>query len=90
MEFSVDDLAQMRMAVTELLEELGLDAYLFDIEPHPGQWEIKVECATDNGWGTFQLTAETDYLLHGRDDAVAHAVLLDNWRDSLAACKIKT
>jgi hypothetical protein len=89
MDFSVDEIARMRMTVAALLDELQLDAYLFDIEPKPGQWQIKVECATDSGWGTFQLTAETDYLLHGHDDAVAHAVLLDNWRDSLAACKIK-
>lgn len=89
MEFSVDEIAHMRMTVTALLDELHLDAYLFDIEPKPGQWLIKVECATRNGWGNFLLTAETDYLLHGHDDAVAHAVLLDNWRDSLAACKIR-
>lgn len=89
MELSVDEVAQMRMTVTALLDELQLEAYLFDIEPNPGQWLIKVECATETGWGTFELKAETDYLLHGHDDAVAHAVLLDNWRDSLATCKIK-
>lgn len=90
MELSAEELAQMRMNVSTLLDELRLDAYLFDIEPRPGQWEIRVECATDNGWGTFRLTADSDYLLHGRDDAVAHAVLLDNWRDTLATCKTKT
>lgn len=89
MELSAEELARMRRNVASLLEELQLETYLFDIEPNPGQWEIKVECATHDGWGTFRLTAERDYLLHGRDDAVAHAVLLDNWRDSLAACKTK-
>ncbi|MBI1424223.1 MAG: hypothetical protein GC149_12195 [Gammaproteobacteria bacterium] len=90
MDFSVEELAQMRTTVTALLDELHLDAYLFEIEPKPGLWEINVECATVDGWSRFQLTAATDYLLHGRDDAVAHAVLLDNWRDSLAACKLKS
>ena len=89
MALSAEELARMRMNVTSLLNELKLDTYLFDIEPNPGQWEIRVECATDDGWGTYRLTAQADYLLHGRDDAVAHAVLLDNWRDSLAACKTK-
>lgn len=89
MDLSVEELAQMRMTVAALLDELQLEAYLFDIEPNPSQWLIKVECATDNGWGTFQLTADSDYLLHGKDDAVAHAVLLDNWRDTLVVCKIK-
>lgn len=90
MEFSTDELAQMRTTVAAMLDELRLETYLFEIEPRPGQWEIKLECATDNGWGTFLLTADKDYLLHGQDDAIAHAVLLDNWRDSLAACKLKT
>lgn len=89
MGFSVDEMAQMRTTVTAILEELQLDTYLFDIEPNPGQWQIKVECETENGWATYQLTAETDYLLHGQDDAVVHAVLLDNWRDTLAVCKTK-
>lgn len=89
MELSAEELARMRVNVTSLLDELGLESFVFDIEPNPEQWEIKIECATCDGWATFRLTAESDYLLHGRDDAVAHAVLLDNWRDSLAACKTK-
>jgi len=90
MELSVNELAQMRETVTALLDELQLEAYLFEIEPEEGQWEIKIECAIDQGWETFRLTAEKEYLLRGSDDAVAHTVMLDNWREALSACRIKS
>lgn len=90
MELSVNELAQMRATVTALLDELQLTAYLFDIEPQEGQWQIKVECASRGGWATFSLSADKDYLLHGSEDAVAHAVILDNWRDTLRTCDVKT
>lgn len=80
----------MRENVAALLDTLQLDAYLFEVEPKEGQWEIKVECPIDEGWETFRLTAEKDYLLHGFDDAVVREVLLDNWRVALAGCRVKT
>ena len=89
MELSVNELAQMRATVTALLDELQLAAYLFEIEPEEGQWQIKVECASGGGWATFLLSADKDYLLHGSEDATAHAVLLDNWRDTLCSCNVK-
>jgi len=80
----------MRENVMALLDELKIEAYLFEIEPKEGQWEINVECAIKEGWEMFRLTAEKEYLLRGVDDAVARDVLLDNWREALSACRIKT
>ena len=90
MKLSTQQLAQMREVVSELLDELQIEAYLFEIEPQQGLWEIKLECAVDEGWETFLLKAQKDYLLHGFDDAVLRDVLLDNWRVTLSNCKIKT
>lgn len=89
MKLSINELADMRRNVTALLDKLQIEAYLFEIEPKEGQWEIKVECAINEGWESFLLTAEKDYLLHGFDDVVAKDVLLDNWRQALASCRIK-
>jgi hypothetical protein len=89
MKLSTSELAEMRQTVASLLDELKLDAYLFEIEPREDQWEIKVECAIDEGWEAFRLSAEKDYLIHGFDDAVARDVLMDNWREALASCRIK-
>lgn len=89
MSLSIAELAQAREVVTRILDELQLDAYLFEVEPLEGQWEIKVECAVAEGWETVRLTATREILLRGSDDAVAHGVLLDNWRDALSACLVK-
>lgn len=90
MTLSIADLAQARDVVTKILEELKLDAFLFDVEPHEGQWEIKVECAVESDlWETFDLTAKLEYLLRGSDDAVVHQLLLDNWQEALCNCKKK-
>jgi hypothetical protein len=86
MQVSTSELAQAREVVGRVLEELRLDAYLFEVEPREGQWEIRVECAVAGGWATCRLTAEKEYLLRGTDDAITHQVLLDNWREALSSC----
>ena len=90
MTLSMIELAEIRDVVGKLLDQLKLDAYLFEVEPNEDQWEIKVECAVGNEtWETVRLTAKKDILIHGADDAVMHQVLLDNWREALSACKKK-
>jgi len=90
MRVSMNDLAGAREAVGRLLEELQLDAYIFEVEPHEGQWEIRVECAAAGGWETCRLTADKEYLLRGSDDAIAHQLLIDNWREALSDCVRKS
>ncbi|WP_455212377.1 hypothetical protein [Kaarinaea lacus] len=87
MTLSMTEMAEIREVVSKLLDQLKLDAYLFEVEPKDDQWEINVECAVgDDTWGTVRLTAKKDILFHGADDAVMHEVLLDNWREALSAC----
>jgi len=87
MTLSMTELAEIREVVGKLLDQLELDAYLFEVEPKEDQWEINVECAVgDDNWETVRLTAKKDILYHGADDAVMHEVLLDNWREALSAC----
>lgn len=86
MQVSISELAVARQVVGAVLGELGLETYLFEVEPREGQWEIRVECAAADGWETCRLTADKDYLLRGRDDAVVHAVLLDAWQEALSGC----
>jgi len=86
MQVSLSELARAREVVGSVLEELHLDAYLFEVEPREGQWEIRVECAIAGGWESCRLGAEKDYLLRGADDAVVHEVLVDSWGEALSAC----
>ena len=87
---SIAELAQIRELVTKILDELELDAYLFEVEPREGQWELKVECAVKEGWETVRLPVTKALLLRGADDPEVYRSLLDEWREVLSACLIKT
>lgn len=86
---SISELANVREVAIRLLDELHLDAYLFEVEPIEGLWELTVECAIDNGWETIKLKINKDYFQHGADDAVFHQLLIDEWREALSTCKVK-
>ena len=83
------ELARIREAVSKVLDELELEAYLYAVEPQEGQWQLTVECAIDEGWETVKIRANKDYFQHGADDALLHQLLLDEWREALSACKVK-
>ena len=89
MSISTIELAQTREAVTRILDELQLDAYLFEVEPSEGQWELRVECAVEGGWERVTLTVAKELLLLAVDDSKVRHSLLDEWRETLSACLIK-
>lgn len=89
MNLSITELAKIRKAISKLLDELQLEAYVFDVEPKEGQWQLTVECAIDEGWQTVTLKANKDYFQYGADDAVFHQLLIDEWREALSTCKVK-
>lgn len=86
---SVNELAQVRENLAKILDELNLDAYLYEVEPHEGQWQLSVECATEDGWETVKFSAKEEYLLRGVDDAVIHETLIDSLKEALSACQLK-
>ena len=87
MPLSIEELASARDAAAALLDDIRLEAHLFEIEPHEGEWELVVECAIATGWTTIRLPVDKDQLLISRDDARVHAALLHDWREKLEACK---
>ena len=89
MTLSVADLARARETTAGLLDELGLEAYFFDVEPHEGQWELKVDCAMEpeGVWGSVTLWAPKEMLLTSQDDASLRQRILAEWRAHLIACK---
>lgn len=44
------DLAEATRTVEALLARLELDAFLFAIEHNERGWELRVECAAEDGW----------------------------------------
>ncbi len=84
---STNELLQAREMARTLLEGLGLEAYLFEIEPREGQWELRVECAVDDGWQSTTFAIDKQSLLRSQEDIGTHERLLSEWREHLVACK---
>ena len=82
-----EEVEQATQSTAALLDELGLAAYLFAIEPHAGGWELKVECAVDEGWEAIVLPVDVQLLLASRSDPSARAQLIQAWGPKLAACR---
>lgn len=90
MSLSITELARAREATAALLEELGLEAYLFEVESGEGQWSVRIDCALDGDvWQSITLPAPKEMLLTTSGDAAAHARILEDWRRRLASCKLQ-
>ncbi len=86
MPLSTVELANARELVKQILDDLRLDAYLFEVEPGEGELEIKIECAVKEGWETVTIKLEKELLLSGVGDPDARLKLLEQWRDVLSSC----
>lgn len=91
MTISTVDFVKAREAASAILEELQLDAYLFEVEPKDDVWEIIVECASevDGGWATVTLQISNKMMLDGLDNDVAKGRFYQYWKKQLAMCKIR-
>ena len=91
MSLSIAELARARETIAGLLEELGLETYLFEVEPRNEQWELKVDCvmAADGAWESVTLRVPREALLTSQDDAALRRRLLAEWQDRFVACKLR-
>ncbi len=91
MTLSITELARAREVTAELLDDLGLDAYLFEIKPRDELWELRVECAmvSEGAWESTTLRVSKETLLMSHDDASIHQRILAEWRSRLVACKLR-
>lgn len=87
MNLSARTLNDAREITAGLLEQLGLDAYLFEVEPRDGPWEVRIECAHTDGWQTVLLAVELERLLGCRSDGAERTRLLGDWARRLNACR---
>jgi hypothetical protein len=87
MPLAITELAKARDCVADLLNELQLEAYLFEVEPKDDIWEVKIECAIEEGWETITLSVRKGMLLAGLDEMNVREQLLGEWRARLGACK---
>lgn len=90
MPLSTMELAKAREIVKQVLDELGLEAYLFEVEPDEHELEIKIECAMKEGWERVKIPVLKELLLSLSEDSDAYQSLLKEWRGVLTACQVKS
>lgn len=77
------ELIDAREATATLLDQLGLQAYLFEVEAGEDAWVVRVEWARNGDWQTLALPVQWDTLLDSRSDTGVRRALLEQWRDQL-------
>jgi hypothetical protein len=86
MTINSNDLIQARMLIGGILDELHIDAYLFEIEPREDHWELKVECAINEGWGSYRVALQEEQLQAGFNGADARRQLQEQCRLCFDEC----
>jgi hypothetical protein len=87
MPLSVIELAKAKEAIASVLEEVGLEAYVFDLKLQDRPWELHVDCAAAGGWLSLSIPVEVDQLLASRDNDTVRTQLLHDWKKRLSDCK---
>lgn len=86
MTLSTLELASAREIVRSLLEQLRLEAYLFEVEPHARNWEIRVDCGINEQWQSVLIEISSEQLAASREHGPARDALLAAWHEQLRAC----
>ncbi len=84
MDLTARNLAEAKETVGGLLEQLGLTAYLFEVEPRADRWEVRVECALDSAWQSSVFTVEDTALRASRTDRTVRDQILGELHRRLA------
>lgn len=80
------DTLAIRAAIEQILDELGLRAFVFTHETKEKGLELHVECATDGAWQTVSLPADPAELLASLSDAGVRKRLREAWSERLRDC----
>ncbi|WP_455234670.1 hypothetical protein [Thiogranum longum] len=86
MTISTLELARARDTVRGLLDELRLEAYLFEVEPREGSWEIRVECGSGGEWQAVALEVTPDDLRASSEPGRERDSMLAAWQQALGGC----
>lgn len=82
------ELARSRDVIDQMLEQLGLQTYLFEVEPREGTWEVRVECATPEGeWQSVTIPVDRAQLEASLHDGAAREELMARLVSHLGPCR---
>jgi hypothetical protein len=82
------ELARSRDVIDQMLEQLGLQTYLFEVEPREGAWEVRVECATPEGeWQSVTIPVDQAQLKASLHDGAAREELMARLASHVGPCR---
>jgi hypothetical protein len=84
MDLTARNLAEAKEAVGNLLEQLGLTAYLFEVALRTDRWEVRVECALDSAWQSSVFIVKDKALRASRTDRLVRDQMLGELHKRLA------
>jgi hypothetical protein len=80
---SPDALLGARAATEQILDELGLRNYRFDVEPAPAAFDVFVEHEREGAWHAVRLHEEARVLLESGRDRQTRREVAERWRSRL-------
>ena len=90
MNVSTNELSRARNAADRLLEALGLEAYLYEVEPGENdRWTLILECATGDGWQRLSWGVDKSELLRSMDEDPVRERLAAALSQRVAACRVR-
>ena len=79
------NLAQAKDAAGSLLEQIGLQTYVFEVEPHEtGDWHLRIDCAADDGWRSLVIPINVERLLASSANSLIRTEILHDWTNAIA------
>lgn len=83
MALSSRELARAREITESLLDALPLRNYFYEIEPGEAGWQLRLNCATAEGWANYRIPVERGRLLASGEDDGVRAALVQEWRRTI-------
>lgn len=87
MPLSPYDLARAKDTIEGLLTRLNLEAFRFTVEHTERGWELRVECAAEDGWRLQIILLGDELPAASEADAQLRSRLLALLEEKLAICK---
>jgi hypothetical protein len=79
------DLRSARATVERVLHEIGVEDYVYTVEPKESGWSLRVEYPVHDGWQETRVPLDRDELRASTHDSDARRRLRNAWRPHFAA-----
>jgi len=80
------EISNARETVERLLDEMGLRAFVYTMEPKEDKWSLRIGCSMEGGWQETTLTINPVELRAALRDPAVRAKTRADWEARLSAC----